>query len=84
MHTSPLRGLALLAAVVFAATATHAADEFDPNTTRPQPGLLKQEFLYDEAPFPQCHASTIAETKSGLVAASARGSGAGYTVEVFD
>ena len=33
------------------------------------PGLLKSEFIYEKAPFPQCHASTIAETKSGLVAA---------------
>ncbi len=23
------------------------------------PGLLKREFIYDKAPFPQCHASTI-------------------------
>ena len=27
------------------------------------------EFIYERAPFPSCHASTIAETKSGLVAA---------------
>jgi predicted neuraminidase len=33
------------------------------------PGLLKSEFIYETAPFPECHASTIAETKSGLVAA---------------
>jgi predicted neuraminidase len=30
---------------------------------------LKAEFVYDQAPFPSCHASTIAETKYGLVAA---------------
>jgi predicted neuraminidase len=34
-----------------------------------QPGLLKSEFIYETAPFPQCHASTLAETKTGLVAA---------------
>src|SRR2546422_986792 len=34
-----------------------------------QPGLMKSEFIYETAPFPQCHASTIAETKAGLVAA---------------
>jgi predicted neuraminidase len=33
------------------------------------PALLKSEFIYETAPFPQCHASTIAETKAGLVAA---------------
>jgi predicted neuraminidase len=34
-----------------------------------QPGLLKTEFIYETAPFPSCHASTIAETEAGLVAA---------------
>ena len=34
-----------------------------------QAGLLKSEFIYETAPFPSCHASTLAETKSGLVAA---------------
>lgn len=31
--------------------------------------LLKSEFIYETAPFPSCHASTIAETPAGLVAA---------------
>ena len=34
-----------------------------------QAGLVKSEFIYETAPFPSCHASTLAETKSGLVAA---------------
>jgi predicted neuraminidase len=34
-----------------------------------QPGFLKSEFIYETAPFPQCHASTIVETRQGLVAA---------------
>ena len=31
--------------------------------------LLRSEFIYETAPFPQCHASTIVETDDGLVAA---------------
>ncbi|TBO42670.1 sialidase family protein [Pedobacter kyonggii] len=33
-----------------------------------QTGIVKQEFLYDKAPFPSCHSATIAETQTGLVA----------------
>lgn len=32
-------------------------------------GILTDEFIYDTASFPQCHASTIAETPDGLIAA---------------
>jgi len=33
------------------------------------PGIVESEFIYETAPFPECHASTIAETPTGLVAA---------------
>ncbi len=32
------------------------------------PGVLKSEFIFDTAPFPSCHASTIAQVPDGLVA----------------
>ena len=36
----------------------------------PQTGaVVRSEFLYDTASFPECHAATIAETPGGLVAA---------------
>ncbi len=38
-------------------------------TTAEQPGLVMQEFVYNEASFPSCHASTIVETPQGLVCA---------------
>ncbi|HEV2438042.1 MAG TPA: sialidase family protein [Verrucomicrobiae bacterium] len=34
-----------------------------------EPGLVKSEFIFTNAPFPSCHASTLAETREGLVAA---------------
>jgi predicted neuraminidase len=40
-----------------------------------QPALLQSEFIYEHAPFPECHASTIAETHGGLVAAWFGGTG---------
>jgi predicted neuraminidase len=31
--------------------------------------ILRTEFIYENAPFPSCHASTLAETSDGIVAA---------------
>ena len=33
------------------------------------PGFVSEEFIYNKASFPQCHASTLVETPRGLVAA---------------
>ncbi|WP_428305763.1 sialidase family protein [Lacipirellula sp.] len=34
-----------------------------------QPGLVSSEFIYEFAPFPSCHASTLVETGDGLLGA---------------
>ena len=33
------------------------------------PAIVKSEFIYEHAPFPSAHASSIVETRSGLVSA---------------
>lgn len=45
------------------------ADEQERDDLLNQPGIVLREFIYETAPFPECHASTIVETKGQLVAA---------------
>lgn len=40
-----------------------------PATEATHPAIVISEFIYQQAPFPACHASTIVETSSGFVAA---------------
>lgn len=58
-----LRGLACFAlcAMTLVANSLHAAEK--------SPAVLVDEFIYEKAPFPSCHASTIEQTPEGLVAA---------------
>ncbi len=54
--------------VQFSAEQTTARPPSAPAPPR-FPGLVKEEFVYEKAPFKECHASTICETTRGLVAA---------------
>lgn len=38
--------------------------------TAADPAVVREEFIYETAPFPQCHASTIAETAPGKLVAA--------------
>lgn len=40
----------------------------DPIPQKPEPKILRSGFIYESAPFPQCHASTLIETPSGIMA----------------
>ena len=51
------------------ARLSNAAAPKAPEQPATQPGVVLEEFIYESAPFPECHASTIAETDNGLVTA---------------
>lgn len=54
--------------------------ETTPTANAEQPGLLLSEFVYETAPFPSCHASTLVEPAAGeLVAAWFGGTAEGKT-----
>ena len=54
-----LMGVLLAPALVVGAALQQAQD----------PAILKSEYIYTDPPTPECHASTIVETPTGLVAA---------------
>ncbi len=62
--TAQLTVCAACAALGLGGSNAMAADDLSR-----QPGIVAAEFVYDEAPFSECHASTIAESDGRLVAA---------------
>ncbi|MGQ1948232.1 sialidase family protein [Geofilum sp. OHC36d9] len=59
-----LNFIALMTGLIFLAGCSS-----DNDTGRWKKGIVTDEFIYTQAPFPSCHSATIAETPEGLVAA---------------
>ena len=66
-----------LAILAVALTVTGTSAQPDHTQSR-QPGLMNSEFIFESAPFKSCHASTLAETTNGVVAAWFGGSAEGH------
>lgn len=48
------------------------------------PGIVARRFIYEQADFPECHASTLVETRQGLLAAWFGGTAEGRTdVDIY-
>jgi len=70
LRRSALAKLAFVAFLFVALVAAPAAAQSGSGgDASERGGVIVDEFIYDDAPFPECHASTIVETPSGLVVA---------------
>ena len=69
-HESTLVRAALCGVLLIASVAGGpAVADSGASPLTDQPGFVLEEFIFETAPFPSCHASTIAETPDGLIAA---------------
>ena len=68
---SGVPAVSALLVIQFFVAVTIAADTYPESKTAdgPEKGVVLSEFIYVDAPFPECHATTIAESKHGIVAA---------------
>jgi predicted neuraminidase len=74
---SPLASTFCVVVAVLTSTACAAAAADSSAAAKKQPGVLKSEFIFEKAPFASSHASTVEETKAGLIAAWFGGSDEG-------
>ncbi len=61
-----MRSVLLVACWVLTTAASGTADAAEPF----RKGIVQEEFIYETAPFPQCHASTIAQAADGTIVAA--------------
>jgi predicted neuraminidase len=66
-----------LAAAILGVNIERLPGQEPTNALLAQPGFLKSEFIFESAPFPSCHASTLVETSGHIVAAWFGGKGEG-------
>jgi predicted neuraminidase len=60
-----MKRLIVISAILFVAISNGIAQQKNPWRS----GIITDEFIYEKAPYLECHASTIAQSKNGLVAA---------------
>jgi len=72
LQLASLLACALLVSCASRSTQQSAEKE---KTSALESAVIKSEFIYETAPFPSCHASTIAETPGGFIAAWFGGTG---------
>ncbi len=68
IHNTISRLLGSFLAIALALTTTTVLAQ-DSSPLMEQPGMVSAVFVYDDVSFPQCHASTIADTSAGPIAA---------------
>ena len=59
----------ILNALLVSCTSISPSPSTAAESTGQQPGVVTTDFIYETAPFPACHASTIAEMPGGVIAA---------------
>lgn len=59
----------LLGSILIVLLLSSAVASYSTHSLETSNAIVASGFIFEQAPFPSCHASTIAETKTGLVAA---------------